>query len=85
MKHDGSALAASVPRLGMSLEKVAISLDISPTTVLKLVEEGSLPRPRVCGRRRIWRVAELDAALAEWPIDGEQEHAEPSDRWKARA
>lgn len=84
MKHDASPLAASVPRLAMSLMKVAIALDVSPNTVLAMVEQGRLPRPRVWGRRKLWRVAEIDAALAEWPTDGEEaeDGGEPG-RWDA--
>ncbi|MER8786841.1 hypothetical protein [Mesorhizobium sp. M0522] len=84
MKHDTSPLTVTVPRLAMSLTKVAIALDVSPTSVMQMVEEGLLPRPRVWRRRKLWRVAEIDAALAEWPTDGEQqgEDGEPG-RWDA--
>lgn len=84
MKHDQSPLAAAVPRMAMSLDKVAIALDVSPNSVLKMVEEGVLPRPRVWGRRKLWRVAEIDAALAEWPTDGEETaDAGEKGRWDA--
>ncbi|MDX8513590.1 hypothetical protein [Mesorhizobium captivum] len=84
MKHGASPLAATVPRMAMSLDKVAIALDVSPNSVLQMVEEGLLPRPRVWRRRKLWRVAEIDAALAEWPTDGE-EMADAGDkgRWDA--
>jgi excisionase family DNA binding protein len=67
----------------LSLAKVAIALDVSPGTVLKMVEDGRLPRPRVWGRRKLWRVAEIDAALAEWPIDGEEADVFEDDKWVA--
>ncbi|WP_136617012.1 MULTISPECIES: hypothetical protein [Mesorhizobium] len=84
MKHDTTPLGASVPRIAMSLTKVAIAMDVSPTSVLQMVEEGLLPRPRVWHSRKLWRVAEIDAALAEWPTDGEQQEqdGEPG-RWDA--
>ncbi|TPJ97101.1 hypothetical protein FJ959_18055 [Mesorhizobium sp. B2-2-4] len=70
--------------MAMSLAKVAIALDVSPNSVLQMVEEGLLPRPRVWRRRKLWRVAEIDAALAEWPTDGDEEGevGEPG-RWDA--
>lgn len=73
----------TVPRLGLNVTEVALSLGVSPNTVLKMVEEGRLPRPRVWNRRKIWRTAEIDAALSEWPIDGEDDDAVPPDDWKA--
>jgi hypothetical protein len=84
VKHDTSPITATVPRMAMSLAKVAIALDVSPNSVLQMVEQGLLPRPRVWGRRKLWRVAEIDAALAEWPIDGDDEgdSGEPG-RWDA--
>lgn len=84
MKHQAPPIATIVPRMAMSLDKVAIALDVSPNSVLKMVEEGLLPRPRVWGRRKLWRVVEIDAALAEWPTDGEQlgDAGEPG-RWDA--
>ncbi|TPM66282.1 hypothetical protein FJ965_14015 [Mesorhizobium sp. B2-2-1] len=84
MKHDTSPITATVPRMAMSLAKVAIALDVSPNSVLQMVEEGLLPRPRVWRRRKLWRVAEIDAALAEWPTDGDEEGevGEPG-RWDA--
>lgn len=59
-----------VPRLAMSLEDLALSIGVSPNSVLKMVEEGCLPPPRLWHRRKVWRVAEIDAALAEWPTAG---------------
>ncbi|TPN16196.1 hypothetical protein FJ973_05750 [Mesorhizobium sp. B2-1-3] len=84
MKHDTSPITATVPRMAMSLAKVAIALDVSPNSVLQMVEEGLLPRPRVWRRRKLWRLAEIDAALAEWPTDGDEEGevGEPG-RWDA--
>ncbi|WP_274426786.1 helix-turn-helix transcriptional regulator [Chelativorans sp. YIM 93263] len=76
-----------VPRIGMRINDVALSLGVSPNTILKLVEEGRLPRPRVWNRTKIWRVAEIDAALAEWPTDRPVDEPEPEDleEWRAEA
>ena len=86
MKRGVSPFAVSFPHIGISLDKVALALDVSPNTVLRMVEEGRLPRPRIWNRRKIWRVAEIDAALAEWPTDRpdmEQEDAPELDEWRA--
>lgn len=74
----------SVPRLALSLNDLALSLGVSPNTVLRMVEEGYLPRPRVWHRRKLWRVAEIDASLAEWPTDrqGEEDFGD-LDGWRA--
>jgi predicted DNA-binding transcriptional regulator AlpA len=49
-----------------------------------MVEEGALPRPRVWGTRRIWRTAEIDAAMAEWPTDGQSDdEVAASNEWRA--
>ena len=88
MKRNASPFAGSFPHIGISLDKVALALDVSPNTILKMVEEGRLPRPRVWNRRKIWRVAEIDAALSEWPTDGPQEEeggAPELDGWRAEA
>lgn len=74
----------NVPRLAMSIDDLALSIGVSPNTIRKMVEEGRLPRPRVWNSRRIWRTAEIDAALSEWPIDGEEEPGTP-DQWRAEA
>jgi hypothetical protein len=81
VKHD---IVTPVPRMALSLSKVAIALDVSPNTVLQMVEQGRLPRPKVWGRRKLWRVVEIDAALAEWPSDREDEGGDgDDDEWVA--
>lgn len=39
-------------------------IGISPRHFARLVAEGILPRPVVLGATRVWRVDELDAAVA---------------------
>ena len=75
-----------VPRIAMSIDDLALSLGVSVNTVRSMVEAGALPRPHMWGRRRLWRVAEIDAALSEWPTDGDsQQGAEAPDEWRGRA
>ncbi|WP_265518928.1 helix-turn-helix transcriptional regulator [Nitratireductor luteus] len=82
-----AVIERQVPRIGMRITDVALSLGVSPNTVLKLVDEGRLPRPRVWNRTKLWRVAEIDAALAEWPTDlpDEEDGTEDLDEWRAEA
>ncbi|MFC6489692.1 helix-turn-helix transcriptional regulator [Nitratireductor sp. GCM10026969] len=87
MKAPHPVIDRPVPRIGMRINDVALSLGVSPNTVLKMVEEGRLPRPRVWNRTKLWRVAEIDAALAEWPTDlpEEDEGAPDLNEWRAEA
>ncbi|MCO4316300.1 hypothetical protein M8997_003820 [Phyllobacterium sp. 21LDTY02-6] len=63
----------NIPRLGLSRAEVAIAIGVAPNTVDEMVKEGMLPRPRRWHTRKFWRIAELEAAMAEWPVDGEEE------------
>jgi predicted DNA-binding transcriptional regulator AlpA len=56
-------MSGVVNRIGLKLPEVALAIGVSPNTILKMVEEGVLPRPRQWHKLKIWRVAELDAAL----------------------
>ncbi|WP_234906236.1 AlpA family transcriptional regulator [Rhizobium rhizogenes] len=60
----------SVPRLGLSRAEVALSIGVSVNTVDKMVEEGALPLPRKWHTRKIWIVAEVEAAMMRWSSDG---------------
>jgi predicted DNA-binding transcriptional regulator AlpA len=73
----------NIPRLGLSRVEVAIALGVAPNTVDEMVKEGKLPRPRRWHTRKFWRIPELEAAMSEWPVDGEEE-AEISS-WRATA
>lgn len=84
MKSALATIERSVPRLGLSVDDLAMSLGVSPTTIRKMVEEGALPRPRIWHSRRIWRTAEIDAAMAEWPTDGQSDdEVAASNEWRA--
>ncbi|WP_353641367.1 hypothetical protein [Mesorhizobium sp. WSM2239] len=76
----------NVPRLGLNRAEVALALGVSPNTVDAMVADGSLPPPRRWHKRMFWRIAEIDAAMSEWPIDGvEPETAGAPDEWRAQA
>jgi predicted DNA-binding transcriptional regulator AlpA len=80
------SIESRVPRLGLNRSEVALALGVSPTTVDVMVAEGALPPPRRWHTRLFWRPAEIDAAISEWPSDGENPpEAGVPDRWRARA
>ena len=69
-----AAVAARLPvRRGVSEVEAAIYLSLSPSFFRRLVDQGSMPRPRVAGGRRIWDVEELDLAFKALPREGGDE------------
>nr|WP_295465297.1 helix-turn-helix domain-containing protein [Mesorhizobium sp.] len=82
-------LAANVPRIGLSRDELAAALGVSPNSVDKMVAEGMLPPARRWHTRRIWRVAEIDAFMSEWPIEATGQPSGPDspagDEWRAQA
>jgi excisionase family DNA binding protein len=64
-------------RRGLDEREAAVYLSLSPSFFRQLVEEGTMPKPRVLGARRIWDVLELDAAFDAIPHEGE---VKPSDK-----
>ncbi len=57
--------------LGLSRETAAHFIGVSPNTFDKLVKEGSMPAPRIVGRRKLWNRMELQTAFDALPCDGE--------------
>ncbi len=72
-------LSRNVPRLGLSRSEVALAIGVSANTVDVMVEEGFLPRPRKWHSRKLWLVAEVAAAMSEWPEDGIARKKEDAD------
>lgn len=58
--------------LGLNREEAADAVGVSANVFDRMVAAGELPRPHVSGvsARLIWRVAELDKAIAELPTKG---------------
>ena len=91
MQEHRSNLTRPIPRLMLNEAELALSLGVATSSVREMVEEGRLPRPRRWHRRRLYLVAEVDAALANWPSDGEDGDEVgksagadgDDDRWKA--
>ncbi|MCS0459485.1 hypothetical protein [Rhizobium favelukesii] len=83
-------LSRNVPRLGLNRSEVALAIGVSANTVDLMVEEGFLPKPRKWHSRKVWLVAEIAAAMSEWPEDGIPKQrvdadADDSDEWRASA
>lgn len=57
-------------RRGLDENEAAVYLSLSPSYFRKLVEQRSMPRPRLIGLRRIWDVDELDLAFKAMPREG---------------
>ena len=66
-----ASIAGRLPvRRGLSEIEAAVYLSLSPSFFRRLVDQGSMPRPRVAGGRRIWDVEELDVAFKALPREG---------------
>lgn len=57
----------SVPRIALNRTEVALAIGVSANTVDAMVKEGALPPARKWHSRKVWLVAEIEAALMEWP------------------
>jgi hypothetical protein len=44
-----------------------------------MVSDGRMPRPKVINSRRAWDVRQLDQAVDDLPIDGEQTNKQGDD------
>lgn len=62
----------------LSLVEAAAAIGVSPTTFLKLVAEGKMPKPTLIGRRKVWDAEEVRLAFKALPRDGDEE---PLDTW----
>jgi predicted DNA-binding transcriptional regulator AlpA len=59
------------PRM-MRLSRVAAYIDVSPSTFLRMVEEGAMPKPVIRNGLRMWDRIEVDSAcddLKEGPTN----------------
>jgi predicted DNA-binding transcriptional regulator AlpA len=60
------------PRL-ISREAAAAYVCVSPNTFDEMVKDRRMPRPRrLVGRRKAWDIRELDEAVDNLPIDGNE-------------
>ena len=62
-------------RRGLDEVEAAVYLSLSPSEFRQMVVQGTMPRPRLAGRRRIFDVDELDHAFRELTWEGGDEKA----------
>jgi hypothetical protein len=62
-------------RRGLDQVEAAVYLSLSQSKFRQVVMQGTMPRPRLAGRRRIWGVDELDQAFRELPRVGGDKRA----------
>lgn len=60
-------LPRQTPRLALPVAEAALAIGCSVTKFEGLVESGAMPPPYLIGTKRVWSVAELEAALHALP------------------
>ena len=58
-----------VPRRGLSRDEAAMYIGISPAKFDEMVTVGSMPRPRLIDRRKVWDILALDVAFDRLPVE----------------
>ncbi|MET0530860.1 MAG: hypothetical protein ABW003_21405 [Microvirga sp.] len=56
--------------IGLGRIEAAAAIGVSANTFDIMVRAGQMPRPRIIGKRRIWKVDELSAAFDALPREG---------------
>lgn len=74
-----SVLPSSLPPRGLCREVAAAYIGVGGTKFDQMVKEGTMPKPRIHGGRKLWDRSELDAAFSELPHDGE--HGDSKNPW----
>ncbi len=67
------ALHPNLAPLLISREAAAELSSVSPGTFDQMVKHKSMPKPKVIGRRRLWDLRELEAAIAKLPHEGDED------------
>lgn len=57
--------ALAYPPRMMRLTRVAAYLDVSPSTFLRMVEEGTMPKPVIHSGVRMWDRIDIDSAIED--------------------
>lgn len=73
----------AVPRIALNRAELALAIGVSSNTVDVMVAEGALPPPRKWHTRKIWLVAEVEAAILDWPTDGGPPVEDDYEEWRA--
>lgn len=74
-----------IPRLALNRAELALAIGVSVNTIDLMVQERFLPQPRKWHSRKIWIVSEIEAAMTEWPLDGEPNVKDQENPWRAEA
>jgi hypothetical protein len=56
--------------IGLGRVQAAAAIGVCANTFDAMVRAGQMPRPRIIGKRRIWKVDELEAAFDALPCEG---------------
>ena len=59
--------------IGLPIEDAASAIGVGLTKFREMVADGTMPKPRLAGSKRIWDVDELAAAFKNLPSDGAEE------------
>lgn len=71
MTRHAEILPQSLAPRGLSRERAAAYVGVSPTLFDAMVSDGSMPGPKRYHARTIWDRASLDEAFAALPGDGD--------------
>jgi len=66
-----AVLPSSLPPRGLCREVAAAYIGIGGTKFDQMVKEGTMPKPRIHGGRKLWDRSELDVAFSDLPHEGE--------------
>lgn len=72
MSASKGAVAARLPiRRGLGEAEAALYIGLGASKFRELVQDGTMPRPRLIGNRRVWDIDDIDAAFRALPVEGE--------------
>ena len=72
-----AVLPSSLPPRGLGRALAASYIGVGATKFDQMVSEGTMPKPRVNGSRKLWDRSEIDAAFSGLPHDGDEGLANP--------
>jgi predicted DNA-binding transcriptional regulator AlpA len=82
MSTSKAAIATRLPiRRGLGEAEAALYIGLGASKFRALVEEGTMPRPRIIGTRRIWDVDDIDAAFRALPVEGDVADSPKPNSW----
>lgn len=67
----GRPLPTNLAPRGVAREEAAAYIGIGATLFDRMVQAGTMPRPKTIGGRRVWDVRALDRAFSALPSEGD--------------